>query len=289
VITFKQYLNEVILKKWEEEPVEHDKLFDLLIKSESALKAIENGGLLFRGFNTATVKDSVYIDPTSAARTSRDSYNLYQLGMDRSVSLQDYPKRSHSLICSTSWHHADDYGNVFVVFPPNNAKVVMSNVSDFLEQPIESDFGSRVTSLDKFFRRLCNLLDIEPNEQGKFIDAKPINAALDAVTSRRAAELVFDAASPADLIYYEKFFETHKRNRFDALASDELTPRALELRLKKFGETLSPDRGVECWVDTRCLVIAVSRFASIIRQLEDADYSIYRQYIGDATAWHYKN
>lgn len=289
MITFKQYLNEVILKKWEEEPVEHDKLFDLLVKSESALKAIENGGLLFRGFDATTIKGASYINPTSAARTSRDSYNLYQLGMDRSDSLQDYPKRSHSIICSTSWHHADGYGSVFVVFPPNNAKVAVSSVSDFLEQPLESDFGNRVTSLDKFFRRLCNLLDVEPNDHRKFIDAKPINAALDAVTPRRAAELVFDAASPADLIYYEQFFEKHKRNRFDALASDELTPRTLELSIKKFGETLSPTRGVECWVDSRCLVIAVSRFASIIRQLEDADYPIYRQYISDATMWHYKN
>lgn len=64
-------------------------------------------------------------DPMSfpEARTSKNTMNYYTEWVDHSASWSHFPKRSRSLICSTSKNYAEDYGAVRVVVPVQNTAV----------------------------------------------------------------------------------------------------------------------------------------------------------------------
>lgn len=60
-----------------------------------------------------------YVDPSdrTSPRTSANTHNYYTLWVDNSRLWRDFPKRSQSLVCTTSKEHAKWYGTQFVVVP----------------------------------------------------------------------------------------------------------------------------------------------------------------------------
>jgi hypothetical protein len=64
------------------------------------------------------VNQNVYIiNPSEHSRMSIDTDNIYTLIMDNSENWKDYPKRSKSIICTTSESYASDFGEVYRVIP----------------------------------------------------------------------------------------------------------------------------------------------------------------------------
>ena len=80
--------------------------------------------VIYRGSYTYN-KNIMYIDPTSRTtdRKSANTYNYYTLWMDNDPEWTEYPKRSKSLICSTTKSTASAYGTPVVVVPLTNCKI----------------------------------------------------------------------------------------------------------------------------------------------------------------------
>jgi hypothetical protein len=62
------------------------------------------------------------VDPRTTLRRSANTHNTYTMYMDNSPIWSDFPKRSHSMICS-SGYYAEDFGNLYAVFPYDNTPI----------------------------------------------------------------------------------------------------------------------------------------------------------------------
>lgn len=151
MISFKQFLEstqitEATVNPWDVKKIEVDKAIDLLnTHCKQGLRAIKNGGMLYRGFGTRGVAakkhDFQVIDTSNSLRTSRDYDNAYMLLMAAAKHTKDIPNRSNSLICSSSYLTALDYagdGGVKAVIPFDGAKIAYVNYSDFNEIELNS-------------------------------------------------------------------------------------------------------------------------------------------------------
>jgi len=75
--------------------------------------------------------DYQIVDPTKGKlRRSRNTRNYYTLLMDNLTPWKAYPKRSRSIVCSTSKSKSSGYGNLYVVLPYNNAKIGICSTDD---------------------------------------------------------------------------------------------------------------------------------------------------------------
>jgi hypothetical protein len=171
MITFKHFLAETTnaIKKWSQVEISHIEAIELLnAHCKDGLSAITKGELLFRGMDAASAKSIFTIDASTGTRLSRDSNNIYQLMFDSSEDLDGFPKRSKSLICSSSIEAARPYGStIFVVFPYDGTTMAISERGDFFSQKIYSRIFSaegaklRITELSKMFNALFESLKIE--------------------------------------------------------------------------------------------------------------------------------
>src|SRR4051812_3088795 len=126
MITFKDFLTEQMLKPWTIDKLKVDQAIELLnIHCKNGLTAIENGCLLYRGEKKKNSIPFQMIDASRGERTSKDTNNIYQLMMDNSTALANYPKRSKSLICSTSYSEARDYGIARVIIPFDDVEIAV--------------------------------------------------------------------------------------------------------------------------------------------------------------------
>ncbi|VVC05892.1 Uncharacterised protein [uncultured archaeon] len=87
---------------------------------------------VFKGFNTLS-KDFYITDPQRKARISTNTSNYYTMIMDHLPEWNSYPKRSRSLICSTSIQRAQGYGIVYLVLPVDGAKFGVCPGTDIWE------------------------------------------------------------------------------------------------------------------------------------------------------------
>ena len=132
------------------------------IKAEELLntkhsKAFNSKTPIYRGVHG--YGDYVYIDPSKAKspRVSANTYNYYTLIMDNSNVWKKYPKRSHSLICSTDERYASDFGDgeTYSIFPQNNASIGVCPGSDIWGAGFYKDhnFGTIVDHINAIINK----------------------------------------------------------------------------------------------------------------------------------------
>ena len=111
--------------------------------------------LFFRGRKTGGVTTFIS-DPSKRHRLSTAGYNHYGLLMDQLLNWDEYPRRNSSLIFSNSYYTAANYGECYMVFPLDNAKIGVSPTPDifqsftYLQSKLGlaiTDFSSSVSSL----------------------------------------------------------------------------------------------------------------------------------------------
>ena len=192
MITFKQYLSEDVLteamiKKWFTKGVDVDTAMSVLnTYAKDGLKAIQNGGLVYRGFSDKPDGNGAFVamDSSNGKRTSRDTDNLYQLMLGTSSSLSEYADRSNSFICSTSKSTAGEYGYAFVMVPLDGTNIVVSKHSDYFKQnfssPIYDGSPDSMYDLSKFIMSAG-----VKRSSGDFVDAKEIDAALSKLSAEQ--------------------------------------------------------------------------------------------------------
>ena len=84
---------------------------------------------IFRGLQQS--EDYKLIKPSESIRTSKNTSNHYTLIVDNSIRWSEYPKRSKSLICTTEYNIAKNFGEVYIVIPFDNTKIGVCPESDF--------------------------------------------------------------------------------------------------------------------------------------------------------------
>ena len=99
------------------------------VKNEcgSALQQCKYGNSILKGFGVELTHTSYKIDPSLKQRVSVNTHNYYTVLMDNLPSWQEYPKRSRSLICSTSLYTARGFatGEPYNIFPIDGAKIAV--------------------------------------------------------------------------------------------------------------------------------------------------------------------
>lgn len=280
MITFKEFLEEGLVKKWDQENLTTKKAFELLNTShKDGLRAISNGGLLFRGDDKGGLVLRT-IDPSTGTRTSKDSNNLYQLGMDRSSALQGYPSRSHSLITSTSWKAAQAYGAIYIVVPADGTTVAVYAKRDLLQHKHRGTYFASVLDFNDGMERLAKAHKVKTVGY-KFADADALNKAFKYVPAEKFA-ISLDRLSPNELENQVQIFKKVVANRFDYIASQELTPTTLKLSLHKYGDALgampSAASSKECWFSAKAVLIPLEIFSEMLKELKAKGHPIHKAY-----------
>ena len=219
--TFKDFLLEQqnVIKKWDVTPLSNNQAVDYLLKNSksSFIKALKNGGLLFRGFKEPPAGEGMcaVIDPSTGKRTSKDTDNLYQLMMDESESLADYPSRSKSLICATRPNPATMYGEVYAVIPKNDSKICYILDQDILDISLTDEIWkyskvgplsyANISAIKQ--RSITRFLSGFNNGREKFKDAKMLNERMSKFTDDELCA-IFLSTTEDILEYFKSRFET---------------------------------------------------------------------------------
>jgi len=123
----------------------------------SALSAMRKGKEVYRGVGDASVgkSDFIFIKPTGSDRVSANTHNLYTLVIDGSSKWAKYPKRSKSIICTTDYNNANNYGRTFIVLPKNGYTLGICPTEDMWA----SFYSSLDGRLDNFNEEVAELID----------------------------------------------------------------------------------------------------------------------------------
>lgn len=150
-------------------------------------------------------------------RVSKNTLNYYTQWMDNHSQWNAYPKRSKSLICTTSLDTAHGYHQkVFRVIPSNDCKIGVVPAADLWYgfQPLRSFFknagitGHRSSSMDNMVSSLQYIIGLtlgdhvtEP-EQGHDLGQSPLEKswpALQAALKEITTDLILDVVSEGEL------------------------------------------------------------------------------------------
>lgn len=127
-----------------------------LLKAEAPwyLENIEKIQPIFRGLKKFRYSEGnenypnfIKVAPSQFNREAANTFNFYIELMDNSPYWESYPKRSESIICSTSHSYAEGYGDVFRVIPlkENSTFAVCSDEDIFTSFPYLSNVLKEVT------------------------------------------------------------------------------------------------------------------------------------------------
>ena len=101
--------------------------------SDALASYVQNNIGIWKGFDRMVCNDVIFTDPTASARKSKNTSNYYTLLLDNLPLWQAYPKRSRSLICSSSENVAQKYSmfsTPYLILPFNGAKIGVCPKSD---------------------------------------------------------------------------------------------------------------------------------------------------------------
>lgn len=335
MITFKSFLVEKFIKSWETEKTNLQGAIDFLNQNcKNGIKAVANGGLLFRGV-TNLGKDYYIQDSSRGIRTSKDSNNAYQLLMDNSSALSGYPSRSNSFICTAYRDYALTFGDIYVMIPVDGTKVAVADSDDFFGTYMNDGVfrDHSIEDLSELLGLLFSKLGVKPSK-GKFTSMQDVNEAMskfspleiafiytmgvdnedmfilqqDAVPDEveEALEYIdrhvganYNAVDSKQLKAIRTVIEYAQKNnkkiqddkakalydalkaapqnaRGNALASNVMTQKSLQLKLVTFGQSI-PFKN-ECWFSGRCVAIAEPAFAGILYEMKKRGFKISHEY-----------
>lgn len=107
---------------------ESDTVINIHKKCQQAVLAYGKRHRVYRGLLKFTLM--VDVDPKKFTRKSANTNNLYTSIIDNHAEWKKYPKRSQSIICSSSTKGAAPYGNIFCVFPEDGANYGVCPTND---------------------------------------------------------------------------------------------------------------------------------------------------------------
>ncbi len=128
------------IKEGRGKSISRENVIDLIkTKCNKALKYFsDSGNSLFRGVGYE--EEYIYVNPKSSERTSAYTDNYYTLIFDNDHRWNSYPKRSQSMICTTSYQKSRRYGYPYRIFPYDGSRYGVCPKKDIWES--FTSFGS---------------------------------------------------------------------------------------------------------------------------------------------------
>jgi len=228
---FKHFLIEQRSKKISEE--EAEKIINT--KCKASLK----GTPIYRGRNISLTFYAI-IDPKKYVRTSANTLNYYTLLIDYILpQWKNYPKRSQSIICSTSPERAKVYGTLYRVYPFDGSKIGVCPESDIWASFLKS-LGGWLETLNIELKELAEANDIDLSETDPKLLKKQIKS-----LKRNVAYY------EPNMKIFKKWTENKKLDLLK-LIEEALDPNKNGFKLVKAGDKIPYDR--EVWIDGKCIL-----------------------------------
>jgi len=124
-------LKNYLLEDGRSQSINKEKALKML--SSSSYKFSLKGTPMYRGLPSYK-GDFLIVSPANFERVSRNTDNYYTLLMDNLPQWREYPKRSKSIICSTSYEIAQEYSgeenSLYVVIPKVGSKIGVCSDAD---------------------------------------------------------------------------------------------------------------------------------------------------------------
>jgi hypothetical protein len=297
MISFKEYLGEAIIKKWDQKKAGTEEAIALLNKyCRGGLRAIDNKSIIWRGIESNKLKEFGIMDSSTGLRTSKDTSNLYQAMMDASSALKGFPSRSKSFICSTSYKSASSYTskygydvkqNVYAFIPFDGTDIAISATGDMfgveIKHPWTKDFMGVDSFNNSFQYWLSSNFKIRSDEGGQFLNLKNIDAKLAKVSDKKFKDAIYIANwsrisdSSMDTVFMELNKDPSKR--MTTIASIILTPETLKLKLIKFGDKMPGSR--EVWFSGKAVAIRADVMENIMAIIKKEKKEGVREAVND--------
>jgi hypothetical protein len=221
---------------------------------KKALEEYYKGHIIYRGIDNTDIASAFEITGKSTTpRKSANTTNHYTLLIDNLPSWRGFPKRSQSIICSTSNDKASMYGEVFVVFPIDGAKIGICPEDDiffsfkFMKGETMRTFNNSINNIMELVSGLkLGNTDASWAVMMKYFKGiddvmKPLSAdERKEMTSRIfGAKIVLDGYDP------EKGIFVH--------LNEVMAPRENNFRLIQSGGVIPYDK--EVWIEDKCILI----------------------------------
>src|SRR5574343_264616 len=241
-------LEAFLLNESRSKAISQDDMIKLIsTKYSDSFEAAKNGILMYRGLRTSSSLTLLVKPSTSETdRRSANTSNHYTLLMDNLPCWKDYPKRSKSLICTTSIGTATGYGRVFVVLPANEAKIAVCPTYE-----IWRSFIPKIRRMDDF-NDLFMRLGIDDTSWNGFVsDVKyQIDKALKKNDYNVLTLLEITGFFEDDVIKIREMGLINFLNEY-------LDPKKYNFKLEKMSSNISIPKRREIWTDSDCILIDV--------------------------------
>jgi hypothetical protein len=271
---FKNFLFEydtMSYKNTRSKSIEESALLDMLRTDYTdAVRAFKNGNKIFRG--TTSEDDYMITDPSIGTRVSANTLNYYTLIIDNSDSWKEYPKRSKSIICSTSTVYADEYGTIYSVFPINGSKIGVCSKKDFWESfpVLKTEFDRAGIPLTPWLSSLTRLLGGLVDLTGKRPNIKTLptlKKAFDSVdTFIRDKEYEHKEGLNTTILFDVMKMLDYKGHLYTSV-EDLLDPVKNNFKLENISDFKS-EKNREVWTDGKSIMISIDKVDDIIAKLE---------------------
>jgi len=279
MISFKTYLQEKVVKKWTARSGDDEaELLKALKKHCShSLAAAEKGSILYRGDHSYSGKKYVLIDSSKGTRTSRDTNNIYQLMMETSVHFKDVPKRSTSIIATTTRSNAYSYASsqedLFVVMPFNGVKIAcVPGVKDILRYAVRSRFNTHTLDLEDLGIGIGSVIQYVEHERiPKFTDASVCDELLSQLTSYQFEKHLTEELHLTNDSALKAIRGFKPNTRFTELSNLIMTPDSLPIKIQTAGYELV--NGTEYWLSGKSYLVNLTMFDAMFQMMDKDDES----------------
>ena len=242
---FKQYLTEGRSRS-----IRFDEAINILkTKCSKAIKSHKHSPI-FRGVRDRFSDDVIsLIKPKDHTRVSANTSNIYTLLIDDMKSWKQYPNRGQSIICTTDREYSRVYGETYVIFPYDGAKIGVTSSIDFWGG-FRYGLGTGAWGdMDAFNSQLNYMISEQMNIRFDKNSAKSMKKSFqmfDKVSGERN-----DITSIIDSIYWMKDY--YKHGSLLKTIENALDPKKNGFKLAKIGDKLI--RGVEVWTDSPSIMV----------------------------------
>ena len=272
-------LDKYIKEQWYSQQLDRTQKVDkeFVLEFMKKNKDYRDGGRVFRGLHRL-IGGYGYVEPEKFVRRSKNTENYYTLIIDNSSYWSAYPKRSRSIICTSSPYTADSYGTGYRVIPKDGAKIGECPVSDFWQSFSDSIGRKSLADLNYYINKLLLLIVVqikksvlppiyEYNELKKYFamvdenKSKIEKVLKDGIKRNDDTYEAIYSVFNFDLEYFEK------NKKLLEVLEERFRPDKNGFKLKNIGDRFERD-DVELWISDPCVLVERHEYENLERSGE---------------------
>ena len=237
-------LKQFIIQEGRSKHITENEAYDILEKyCKTSLKKYFKGIGLYRGVRSM---DSNYntIDPKKFDRISKNNKNYYTLINDNSPCWKGYPKRSQSIIFINGVAEASMYGNVYIVFPYDNADIAIGSAFDYWSM-FKETIGIGLEYFVGYIERLFEQVDIKLTDKSYNSIKKSFKEFDDKLKTHTGLKIYFKQYT---------FMKGYDGNLMEHL-QNLMCPDKNGIKLVKIDNIKKMNTHHEMWTDNKCVTI----------------------------------